>query len=56
MIQSIVMEREALRNNKQFEKADEIRFALRRERRVQLNDAGMEWRVLPEKLPEKPVE
>ena len=56
LIQSIVMEREALRNNKQFEKADEIRFALRRERRVQLNDAGMEWRVLPEKLPEKPAE
>ena len=48
LIQSIVMEREALRNLRQFDKADEIRMALRREKRVQLNDAKMEWRILPE--------
>lgn len=48
LIQSIVMERESLRSLRQFEKADEIRMALRREKRVQLNDAKMEWRILPE--------
>ena len=48
LIQSVVMERQSLRVLRQFEKADEIRMALRLEKRVQLNDSKMEWRILPE--------
>ena len=55
IIQAVVMEREALRNKKEFEGADEIRMALRRERRVQLDDAKMTWRVLPLKVEVTPV-
>jgi RNA recognition motif-containing protein len=47
IIQSIVMEREEFRVKKNFEMADDIRMALRRERRVQLNDSLQQWRVLP---------
>lgn len=47
IIQSIVMEREEFRAKKKFEMADAIRMALRRERRVQLNDSLQQWRVLP---------
>jgi RNA recognition motif-containing protein len=49
LIQQIVMERAALRAEKQFDRADEIRMALRRESRVQLDDSKMQWRILPEK-------
>ena len=49
-IQAVVMEREQYRAAKNFEKADSIRFALRRERRVQLDDSNMQWRVLPVKI------
>jgi hypothetical protein len=47
IIQSVVMEREEFRAKKNFEMADDIRMALRRERRVQLNDSLQQWRVLP---------
>jgi RNA recognition motif-containing protein len=47
VIQSVVMEREEFRAKKNFEMADAIRMALRRERRVQLNDSLQQWRVLP---------
>ena len=50
LIQSLVMERESYRASKQYERADDVRMALRRERRVQLNDSTMEWRVLAEKV------
>lgn len=49
LIQEIVMRRASLKTDKQFERADEIRMALRRERRVQLDDSKMQWRILPEK-------
>ena len=50
LIQSLVMERESHRAAKQYERADDVRMALRRERRVQLNDSILEWRVLAEKV------
>ena len=54
-IQSVVMEREQYRAEKNFEKADMLRMALRRESRVQLDDSRMQWRVLPEKIVVAPV-
>ena len=50
LIQSLVMERESHRAAKRYERADDVRMALRRERRVQLNDSILEWRILAEKV------